>query len=113
VLDILEYSNFSQGYFREIFLEKKRVVRKRKKHLSTKIKQLVWSVKSHRCEYCGQKLKFKNATVDHFVPRSRGGENSFWNWVLSCEWCNNRKGDLEFKSLAEAQTYLKGLKNGS
>lgn len=44
----------------------------------------------HRCAYCGSS---KAMTIDHVLPRSRGGEWSWLNCVAACESCNNRKGD--------------------
>jgi 5-methylcytosine-specific restriction endonuclease McrA len=41
------------------------------------------------CVYCGAKAD----TVDHVVPRSRGGDHSWENCVASCSTCNHRKGD--------------------
>ncbi|MYM19977.1 HNH endonuclease [Brevibacterium sp. 5221] len=43
----------------------------------------------HRCAYCGAAA----GTVDHVLPRSRGGANSWENLVACCRACNNRKGD--------------------
>jgi len=42
-----------------------------------------------RCAYCGQKAD----TVDHVIPRSRGGEHSWENCVAACSSCNHRKAD--------------------
>ena len=42
-----------------------------------------------RCAYCGGKAE----TVDHVIPRSRGGEHSWENCVASCAPCNHRKAD--------------------
>ena len=43
----------------------------------------------HRCAYCGGHA----ATVDHVLPRSRGGQDSWENLVACCVRCNNVKGD--------------------
>lgn len=43
----------------------------------------------HRCGYCGSNAN----TVDHILPRSRGGANTWLNLVACCRTCNNRKGD--------------------
>jgi 5-methylcytosine-specific restriction endonuclease McrA len=43
-----------------------------------------------RCQYCGNQ---KHLTVDHVVPRSKGGPDSWDNLVTSCAPCNLRKGD--------------------
>ncbi len=42
------------------------------------------------CQYCGAR---SNLTVDHVVPRSKGGPSSWENIVASCAPCNRRKGD--------------------
>ncbi|WP_119730290.1 HNH endonuclease [Thermomonospora amylolytica] len=41
------------------------------------------------CGYCGK----RGHTIDHVLPRSRGGADSWENTVLACGRCNNRKGD--------------------
>ncbi len=41
------------------------------------------------CQYCGAR---SNLTVDHVVPRSKGGASSWENIVASCAPCNRRKG---------------------
>jgi len=45
------------------------------------------------CQYCACKLNSKNSTVDHVLPKSRGGGNSWTNLVASCHPCNLRKGN--------------------
>ncbi|WP_029146165.1 HNH endonuclease [Microbacterium luticocti] len=42
-----------------------------------------------RCAYCGGHA----ATIDHVLPRSRGGADSWENLVACCQRCNNVKGD--------------------
>jgi 5-methylcytosine-specific restriction endonuclease McrA len=44
-----------------------------------------------RCQYCG--TEGGKLTLDHVVPRSRGGESSWENVVTSCSPCNLRKGN--------------------
>ena len=44
----------------------------------------------HSCVYCGSK---KNLTIDHIVPKSKGGENTWMNLVTCCSPCNFKKGD--------------------
>jgi 5-methylcytosine-specific restriction endonuclease McrA len=41
------------------------------------------------CAYCGRAA----TTIDHVLPRSRGGANSWLNTVAACYPCNQRKGD--------------------
>lgn len=42
------------------------------------------------CQYCGTS---RNLTLDHMLPRSRGGETNWLNLVTACSKCNSRKGD--------------------
>jgi len=44
----------------------------------------------YRCQYCGRKMR--NLTIDHVVPRHRGGEYSWHNLVAACPQCNRKKG---------------------
>jgi len=43
------------------------------------------------CGYCGN--KHDELTIDHVIPKSRGGKLSFENAVSCCSKCNNKKGD--------------------
>jgi 5-methylcytosine-specific restriction endonuclease McrA len=42
------------------------------------------------CQYCGSR---SNLTVDHVIPKSKGGGSCWENIVASCAPCNRRKGD--------------------
>lgn len=44
------------------------------------------------CQYCSKHLEIKELTVDHVVPRVRGGKTSWDNIVASCYVCNTIKG---------------------
>ena len=46
-----------------------------------------------RCQYCGVLLETKDYTIDHVVPRSRGGLSAWNNLTLACVTCNKRKSD--------------------
>jgi len=45
---------------------------------------------NHRCQYCG--TTSPPLTIDHVIPRSRGGNDIWENLVCACVHCNNRKG---------------------
>ncbi len=47
----------------------------------------------HRCQYCGGRPPRDELTVDHVVPRSRGGSSVWENVVVACIRCNAIKGD--------------------
>ncbi len=55
------------------------------------------------CQYCFKKLVPSEITIDHVIPKCKGGINSFTNCVVSCLPCNSKKGD---KSLEEAGMQL-------
>ncbi len=44
----------------------------------------------YSCQYCGTS---KDLTLDHVVPKSKGGKSSWTNLVTACKHCNSRKGD--------------------
>ena len=46
-----------------------------------------------RCQYCGDEA----TTVDHIIPRSKGGQFTWLNLVASCMPCNRKKSDLLLK----------------
>jgi 5-methylcytosine-specific restriction endonuclease McrA len=47
----------------------------------------------YTCQYCSEVFSAGELTLDHVMPRSRGGTSSWENLVTSCRRCNNRKGD--------------------
>ena len=44
----------------------------------------------HQCVYCGSS---RNLTLDHVIPKSRGGKNNWKNLVTPCQKCNLKKAD--------------------
>ena len=55
------------------------------------------------CQYCGRQLPPSELTLDHVMPRSRGGESSWDNLVACCRACNHRKGS---RTPEEARMHL-------
>jgi 5-methylcytosine-specific restriction endonuclease McrA len=49
------------------------------------------------CAYCGRQISLKEATIDHILPQSRGGNDSWTNVALACRRCNLRKGNQTMK----------------
>jgi hypothetical protein len=58
-------------------------------------KKLVWKRDGGRCFYCGTALTWGTKTVDHVIPKSKGGPHRAWNIVISCLACNQEKGDSD------------------
>ena len=46
-----------------------------------------------RCQYCGKRPGTSELTIDHVIPRSRGGQSTWENCVLACVPCNSRKAN--------------------
>jgi len=47
---------------------------------------------NHKCAYCGR--SDLPLTIDHIIPKSKGGDDTWENLVSACMPCNNKKGDL-------------------
>jgi 5-methylcytosine-specific restriction endonuclease McrA len=45
------------------------------------------------CQYCGLDLCDKTATIDHIVPRCKGGGSTWTNMITACKKCNLAKGN--------------------
>lgn len=52
----------------------------------------LWERDGGRCQYSGRKLAIHEADIDHVMPRSRGGRDSWENCVISDRMINRRKG---------------------
>lgn len=74
-------------------------------------KEFIQKNKGTKCPYCGKKLNMKNATADHIIPISKGGNNSQINLIVSCFDCNNERGDTEFvRYLGSKNPQFRGVK---
>lgn len=55
-------------------------------------RSILYSRDAHICAYCGDSFEYNTLTIDHVIPKSRGGKNTWVNCVTACRPCNNRKG---------------------
>jgi 5-methylcytosine-specific restriction endonuclease McrA len=76
---------------------------RRRREASSMKRLRIYMRDKFRCQYCGDKKPAGELTLDHILPRSRGGDNSPVNVVTACVACNNRKGD---RTPAEARMPL-------
>jgi 5-methylcytosine-specific restriction endonuclease McrA len=58
---------------------------------------------AYTCQYCGKTLSTEKLNLDHVIPRSRGGKNTWDNLVCSCITCNRKK---KARTPKEAGMYL-------
>lgn len=59
-------------------------------------RQNVFKRDAYTCAYCGDTDK-GSLTLDHVIPQSKGGPNTWDNLVTACKRCNNEKADLTLK----------------
>jgi len=62
-------------------------------------RQVIYGRDEGLCMYCGDPVGTRGFELDHIIPKSRGGPDTYTNLVCSCRVCNGRKGD---KTLDEA-----------
>lgn len=60
-------------------------------------KKNLWYRDLGTCQYCSRKINIKECTIDHVVPKSKGGKHMWSNIVLSCSKCNQKKGSQMLK----------------
>jgi hypothetical protein len=81
---------------------------------------LVYTRDENKCQYCGVT---RNLTIDHVIPKSKGGDDSWENLVVACVSCNIKKGNKLLENtdmklikkprapINKAMLYLNGTKN--
>lgn len=85
--------------FRKIILSRKNILRR----------------DNHRCQFCGST---SNLTIDHIIPKSKGGEDDWENLTTACIRCNNKKGDrtpdeakLNLMTIPKRPSHITFIKN--
>jgi 5-methylcytosine-specific restriction endonuclease McrA len=48
---------------------------------------------NYSCAYCEKQLSTEELSVDHIIPKSRGGKETWENLITACKSCNCTKGD--------------------
>ena len=67
-------------------------------------RRLVYARDEYTCQYCGTRPGASQLTLDHVLPKSRGGQKTWENIVTACKQCNQRKGN---RTPAEARMRLR------
>ena len=67
-------------------------------------KRNIWERDDNTCVYTGRRLKEKELSVDHVIPKSKGGDSTWENLVTCDRLLNSQKGS---KSLKEARLKLR------
>jgi 5-methylcytosine-specific restriction endonuclease McrA len=72
----------------------KHFVRLKRKDISPTKKNII--LRDGCCQYCGSTHKL---TIDHVIPKSKGGKDTWTNLVACCHSCNNKKGDKSVEEI--------------
>ena len=70
----------------------KRIVKFRYQTIPCHRRNVIWR-DNNQCQYCSKHFMADKLTIDHVIPRSRGGQNDWLNLVTACKKCNQKKGD--------------------
>jgi 5-methylcytosine-specific restriction endonuclease McrA len=97
----LHFTNWKRAIIL-LFKEKAKIISKRvirlvnyvkisfqKTRLKNPSRSMVYKRDGYQCQYC---RSCKNLTIDHIIPRSRGGKDTWENLVACCSSCNIKKG---------------------
>ena len=68
--------------------------------IDQKNRALIFERDNWTCQYCGEKVTKENATLDHYIPQSKNGENSKQNLRTCCLVCNSIKSGKSFDEAA-------------
>jgi len=83
----------------------------RKRRIPEEVELEVFKRDNFTCQYCGfvgdtfEKWAF--LIIDHFIPKSKDGNDNPDNLVTSCSLCNFMKGDKNFSDMDEARKEIK------
>jgi len=73
----------------------------------------LWRRDCKSCQYCGLEPPVDELTIDHIVPRAKGGQSTFENCVLCCISCNLKKGSKNLDHTGMRLRRHKRAPNGS
>jgi len=82
--------SISQTYFYPVVIRLNKYVHRPYKSVMM-TRQNIFKRDRNTCQYCGAK---DHLTLDHVIPKSRGGKSNWDNLITACRRCNTRKGDL-------------------
>lgn len=88
-VDEQKITSSESKYDKPLIIRLLRYIKHNKKTLKVN-RNRIYRRDNFQCVYCNSK---KDLTIDHIIPKSRGGGNDWYNLVTSCSKCNNKKAD--------------------
>jgi 5-methylcytosine-specific restriction endonuclease McrA len=82
-------------YFTDKSSRRRRLIKKANKH-ETVLLSVIYTRDKGICQLCHKKCARKDASRDHVIPISEGGDHTYQNCVLAHRWCNISKGNRPF-----------------
>jgi hypothetical protein len=71
-----------------------------------KLRKAIYEAFEGRCFYTGQPVPFEKMCIDHVVPKSKGGENNIYNYVLTSQRLNAQKSAKLYRRHVEPVLYI-------
>lgn len=69
-------------------------ISKKQNSLKQRYGEALYNQANCRCQLCGRKITYQDATVDHIMPKAMGGVNDVSNLQIACYACNQLKGSV-------------------
>jgi 5-methylcytosine-specific restriction endonuclease McrA len=71
----------------------------RPRHEVTFSRKNLYRRDQYTCQYCGIRLPSEELSIDHVIPKSRGGKTAWDNCVLACIRCNTKKANKTLREV--------------
>jgi len=91
-----EFYRHQYKFYKNIIIVGIKKGKKSKRRTKGFSKKFLQKNKDTKCIYCESKLDDQNASAEHIIPISKGGNNSQINLIVACKDCNNERGDIDF-----------------
>lgn len=92
---MLQHQGRTKGYYIYDVETNSRVPTPTKRESIPKlVREYIYKQSNGKCALCGRNIEYKDFTIDHIVPLSKGGENSIDNFQCTCYACNQFKQNI-------------------
>lgn len=88
---------YTSGYIELPSILKLKYYLKRHNYSSKFNRYTLFKRDCYRCQYCNIEFSYNELTIDHVIPRAKGGKSVWENCVTACNPCNLRKGSMSLQ----------------